>query len=182
MNAIRHYTLMAALILCAIVLGETPPLKTLDQFLRQQDPWPLAVTGGLTVAGLFIMMGGIVKMLMDQDESISHEDVEDVERSVRMAAIPVTWRASSYRVWGRTAGKQGADQFRLHELKQAWRTGAIWHEPLWRRRGTIAVGALMMIGGLLGVFVVVGPPWVKALMGGALIYIFVRLGRGLWTE
>lgn len=34
--------------------------------------------------------------------------------------------AASYRVWGRATGREGSDEFTLHEMKQAWRSGA-WY-------------------------------------------------------
>ena len=40
------------------------------------------------------------------------------------------------------------------------------------------VGALLSTIGILGVFVVVGPPWLKVLMGGALLYSLGRLALG----
>ena len=51
---------------------------------------------------------------MAQDQTLTHEDAEDVERSERLAA----WRATSYRVWGR------ATEFTFREKKQAWQHGA----------------------------------------------------------
>ena len=64
------------------------------------------------------MMGGILDLLMAQDQTLTHEDAEDVERSERLAARPVAWRATSYRVWGR------ATEFTFREMKQAWQHGA----------------------------------------------------------
>lgn len=55
---------------------------------------------------------------MAQDQTLTHEDAEDVERSERLAARPVAWRATSYRVWGR------ATEFTFREMKQAWQHGA----------------------------------------------------------
>jgi hypothetical protein len=126
------------------------------------------------------MMGGILKLLMDQDESLSRADVEDVERSVRMAARPVAWRASSYRVRGRAAGRQGSEQFSFRELKQAWKSGAVWREAIWKRRFITSIGALMLTIGLFGSFVVMGPPWIKVLMGSLLLYALSRITWGLW--
>jgi hypothetical protein len=117
---------------------------------------------------------------MDQDESLSHVEVEDVDRSVRMAARPGTWRASSYRAWGRAKGRRGSEQFTFGELKQAWKSGVVWRHSVWKRRFVTCIGALMMTAGLLSSFVVIGPPWMKVLMGSLLLYVLSRMSWGLW--
>ena len=75
---------------------------------------------------------------------------------------------------------QGSESFRFQELKAAWRTGAVWHDPVWRRRLVTTVGALMLVMGLFGLFVVIGPPWLKVLMSSALFYALARLTWGIW--
>lgn len=169
-----------ALVFIAAVLAEVPPMRTIAGWIQERE-WPLVLlTGGVGTLGFTLMMGGIIKLLMDQDESLSHTEVEDVERSVRMAAQPAAWRASSYRVWGRAKGRRGSEQFTFGELKQAWRSGAVWHESVWRRRLLTSIGALMMTVGLFGSFVVMGPPWLKVLMGSVLLYALSRISLGLW--
>lgn len=169
-----------ALVFVAAILAELPSMPALSAWIQQRE-WPLLMaTGSLGVIGFTLMMGGILKLLMDRDESLSHDEVENVERSVRMAARPVTWRASSYRVWGRTAARQGSERFSFRELKQAWKSGAVWHEALWKRRFITSIGALMLTVGLFGSFVVMGPPWIKVLMSGLLLYTLSRITWGLW--
>ncbi|MGH7207002.1 MAG: hypothetical protein ACREI2_12430 [Nitrospiraceae bacterium] len=60
-------------------------------------------------------------------------------------------------------------------MKAAWKSGAVWRDSVWTRRLITTVGALMMAVGLFGFFVVIGPPWIKVLMGGALLYALVRM-------
>lgn len=169
-----------ALVFVAAVLAELPPMPAVVVWIQQHE-WPLMVAAGsIGVVGFTLMMGGILKLLMDQDESLSHADVEDVERNVRMAPRSVTWRASSYRFWGRTAGEQGSEQFSFRELKQAWKSGAVWHDRVGKRRLITSIGALMMTVGLFGSFVVMGPPWIKVLIGSLLLYAMGMISWGLW--
>lgn len=169
-----------AVVFIAAVLAELPPMRAIAGWIQERE-WPLLLlTGSVGTVGFTLMMGGIIKLLMDQDESLSHTEVEDVERSVRMAAQSAAWRASSYRVWGRTKGRRGSEQFTFGELKQAWRSGAVWHETVWRRRFVTTVGALMLVVGLFGSFVVLGPPWLKILMASLLLYALSRISWGLW--
>ncbi|HET8721877.1 MAG TPA: hypothetical protein VFM24_07605 [Nitrospira sp.] len=169
-----------AVVFIAAVFAELPPINALCSWIQARE-WPLVLTiGGIGVVGFTLMMGGIIKLLMEQDESLSHAEAEDVERSVRMSAQPVTWRATSYRVWGRTAGRRGSEQFSFRELKQAWKSGAVWQDAVWKRRLITSIGALMMMVGLFGSFVVMGPPWIKILMTGVILYAFSRITWGLW--
>lgn len=180
MNRLLHMAVLLALVFVAAVLAELPPMPALAAWIQKRE-WSLMIaTGSVGVLGFTLMMGGILKLLMDQDESLSHADVEDVERSVRMAARPVAWRASSYRILGKAAGRQGAESFKLQELKAAWKSGAVWHIPVWRRRLITTIGALMLFIGLFGLIVVVGPASLKVLFGGALLYALVRLTWGFW--
>lgn len=169
-----------ALVFVAAVLAELPPVKAAAAWIQERE-WPLIIaTGSIGVLGFTLMMGGILKLLMDQDESLSHADVEDVERSVRMAARPVTWRASSYKILGQAAGRGGSESFQLAGLKTAWKSGAVWHDPVWKRRFITSIGALMLTVGLFGSFVVMGPPWIKVLIGCLLLYALGMISRGLW--
>ncbi|MEK6617231.1 MAG: hypothetical protein AABY90_00895 [Nitrospirota bacterium] len=180
MNRLLHIAGLLALVFVAAVLAELPPMPALAVWIQEREWYLMLGVGGVGVVGFTLMMGGILKLLMDQDESLSHADVEDVERSVRLAARPVAWRASSYRILGKAVGRQGSESFKLNDLKAAWRTRAVWHDPVWRRRLITTVGALMLMVGLVGFFVVIGPPWIKVLMGGALLYVSVRLTWGFW--
>ena len=125
-------------------------------------------------------MGGILDLIMAQDRTLGHEEAEEVERSVRLAARPVAWRATSYRVWGQATGRQGADQFTMRELKQAWRNGAWRRETVWRRRYLTALGALLMTIGLFGLGFTLSPPPIKVLTGGALLYAMGMISWGFW--
>jgi hypothetical protein len=180
MKKLLQIAIGLAVVFVAAVLAELPPMPAIAAWIQERE-WPLMLaTGSVGVIGFTLMIGGILKLLMDKDESLSHADVEDVERSVRMAARPVTWRASSYRVWGRTGGQQGSEQFSFRALKQALKSGAVWHDSVWKRRFITSVGALMFTVGLLGSFVVMGPPWVKVLLGSLLLYAMGMISWGLW--
>lgn len=180
MKKLLQIPLALALVFMAALIAELPPMKGLWAWIHARE-WPLILTtGGIGIVGFAFMMGGIMKLLLDQDESLSRTDVEDVERSVRMAARPVTWRASSYRVWGHAVGLRGSERFTFAEMKQAWRSGAVWRESVWKRRLITSIGALMLTVGLFGSFLVVGPPWMKILMGSLLLYVLSRLSWGLW--
>jgi hypothetical protein len=175
---VRDTAVVIGLLLAAIVLAEAPPFAAAAAWIDARERPLLIAIGAILLLGCALFFGGILKLLIDRGEPLSHADVEDVERSVRMAAQPVAWRASTYRVIGSAAGRQGAESFNLRELKAALRAGAVWRDPEWRRRAVVVAGALLLVIGIFGGGVVVGPPWLKMLLAGALGYAFGRLGWG----
>ncbi len=177
---IKMLSMAFAAIFAGAVISEIPPLpEWLALVDAHRTPW-LAITGASALLGFVLMMGGILDLVIAQDHRLGHEGAEEVERSVRLAARPVARRAASYRVWGRATGRQGAEQFTLREMKQAWQSGAWRRETVWRRRYLTALGALLMTIGLFGLGFTLSPPPIKVLTGGALLYAMGMIGRGLW--
>jgi len=180
LQRIKTFLIAFAAIVAGTVISAIPPLPEWFALVdANRTPWLIA-TGGAAALGLLLMMGGILDLLMAQDRMLTHEGAEDVERSVRLAARPVAWRATSYRIWGRATGREGSEQCSLREMKQAWRSGGWFRETVWRRRYVTAVGALLMTIGILGVAFTVFPPPIKVLTGGTLLYVIGMLGWGLW--
>lgn len=180
MQWIKMLLLAFTAIFVGAVVSAIPPLPGWFELVdANQTPWLIA-TGGSAVLGFVLMMGGILDLIMAQDRTLGHEGAEDVERSVRMAARPVAWRATSYRVWGHATGREGSDAFTFRAMKQAWLSGAWCRETVWRRRYATAFGALLMAIGLFGLGFTLSPPPVKVLAGGALLYALSMIGWGLW--
>ncbi len=64
------------------------------------------------------------------------------------------------------------------EIKAAWRARAWRSNARWRRVFVTSAGALLFTFGLFSLFLVVGPAWVKVLVGGAMTYAAVMLVQG----
>ncbi|RPH78029.1 MAG: hypothetical protein EHM80_11215 [Nitrospiraceae bacterium] len=180
MQWIKMLGLAFAAIVVGAVISEIPPFpgwfKMVDAY---QTPW-LVATGSSAVLGFALMMGGILDLIMAQDRTLTHQGAEDVERSVRLAAQPVAWRTTSYRVWGRATGREGSDEFTFREMKQAWRRGAWYRETVWRRRFITATGAALLTIGLFGIAFTLGPSPIKAIIGAVMLYACAMLARGFW--
>ena len=180
MQWITMLVLAFASIFVGAAISEIPPFPGWFEMVdANQAPW-LVATGSAAILGFVLMMGGTLALLMDQDESLSHDEVEDVERSVRMSARPVAWRATSFRVSDRAAGRQGSEQFSFREMKQAWRNGTWRREWIWQRRFITAIGASLLAIGIFGIVFTLGLPPIKAIAGAALLYSCVMLVRGFW--
>jgi hypothetical protein len=178
MRGLLNAAAMAGIVVAAIVLGALPPVAALSAWMEAHRFHLLVGVGALLVVGFTLFFGSILKLLMDRGETLDHSQARDVERSVRLDARPVVSRATKYRGAGAAAGRSGAESFSLRELKTAWRSGQIWRDAEWRRRGVTVLGALLLVVGGLGVGIVIGPPWVKVLLAGMLLYAFARLAGG----
>jgi hypothetical protein len=168
------------LVFMTAVIAELPPVKDLVGLITRHQEGLLVTVVAILSLGFLIFMGGILSLLMAQGEPMGRADVEDQARSVHMASRPAAWRASAYRFRGKSAGRQGSDAFSFRELKDAWRRGLVWRDPSWRRRLVIVAGGLSMAFGLLGLFVAIGPPWLKVLVGAAMLYALARITWGFW--
>ena len=182
MKNLLGWAKMFGLVLLAIILAEAfKPLKALEQLVKQHESVLLAGTIGMAVLGFVIFMGSILTLIMNQGEPMSHREVEDSSRRIRdQAAWPYTWRASAYRVFGKTAGRQADDEFSFHEMKEAWHTGAWLRNSEWRRRFITTAGGLLLVFGIFGIIFVVGPAWIKLFAGGAALYALGRTAWGFW--
>jgi hypothetical protein len=180
MQWIKMLAFAFAAIFAGAIISEIPPFPEWFAMVdAHQTPW-LVTTGGFAVLGFVLMMGGILDLIMAQDRTLSHKDAEDVERSVRLAAQPVAWRATSYRVFGHATGREGSDTFTFREMKRAWQSGAWCRETVWRRRFITATGAALLAIGLFGIAFTLGHPPIKAIVGAALAYACVMLAHGFW--
>ncbi len=179
-QTLKTVAMAFAAIFAGAVVSAIPPLPAwFDAVDAHQGQW-MVILGGAALLGLLLMMGGILRLIIDRGTPLSHEQAEDVERSVRMAAQPVTWRTTAYKVLGTAQGRAAYDEFSFRAMKEAWKNGAWRIDPVWRRRYLTALGAALMAVGLFGGSFVLGAPPVKVLTGGALLYATVMISRGFW--
>lgn len=179
MQWIKMLGVAFAAIVVGAVIGEIPPFPGWFKMVDANQTLWLLATGGSAVLGFALMMGGILDLIMAQDRTLSHKGAEDVERSVRLAAQPVAWRATSYRVWGRATGREGSDEFTLGAMKQAWRSGAWRRETVWRRRFITATGAALLAIGIFGIAFTLGAPPIKVIVSAAMLFACAMFARGL---
>ena len=120
-------------------------------------------------------MGSIVlRIFAGATEPMSHREVEDLSRSVRLEARPVFARVTRYRFRGQSAGASVSEKFTLREAKDAWRRRAWWTSARWRSNFVVMVGVMLLAVGLFSTFIVIGPNAVKLLCAAALTYAAVR--------
>jgi hypothetical protein len=185
--AFARWVMRIAVVLAAIfvagVIGElAPPLKALEAWMTDERVPLMYVTGGVAMLGVLVMLGGIMAVIKARGDArrLDHTGVENVARSVHEAQrAPRFWRTSTYRVLGWTWGAAGDDEYSFRELKEAFASGAILREKLWRRRLVAMLGAAMIFFGVFGAAIVYTPLGLKILLAAVVLYAVVRTVWGL---
>ncbi|HXG05078.1 MAG TPA: DUF3592 domain-containing protein, partial [Candidatus Binatia bacterium] len=163
------FAVMLGLFFVASILGEAiPALKDLERLTERHQPLLLAVAAGMAAMGFVLFMGSIFyRIFGGAGEPLTHAEVEDLQRSVRLEAQPVAGRVAMYRFRGRSAGASFSDAFTLREAKQAWRQRAWRASPRWRANFVVLAGAALFVTGMFGIVIVLGPAGIKLLFGAA---------------
>jgi hypothetical protein len=168
-----------ALFVAAVAAELVPELRAAEAWMEARRDELLMVTIGASLAGIFLLVGAVIVMLMEGGEPMDHTGVENQQRSMRDArALPHASRASSYRLFGKGAGASAHDEFSLAELKRALASGAALRDPVWRRRTCAAAGGLLIFLGVFGLMIVVAPLALKLLLAAVVLY---ALGRIAWA-
>lgn len=163
----------------AAVLTAVPGVDRVEKYLEVHQRMLLLITGGVAFLGFVVFMGAILDLLIVSGQPMSHAEVED-QAARGQVWRPSAWKASRYRIRGRTAGVQAHGEFRLTDLKAAWRSGAVWRDATWRRNLAVTAGALTMGLGLFAVMFVLVPLPIKLIIAAAVTYATVRLAGGFW--
>ena len=105
---------------------------------------------------------------------MSHGEVEaSIAQARAQRGLPL-WSRWFYRHAGPTLGGSFAVEAPLAAMKQAGRTGAWRHQPVWQLAYLMGLGALLMLVGLFGIGIVLGPPVIRLICAGALAYALVH--------
>jgi hypothetical protein len=180
---VRMVAVALGLVLVASVLAGVltaiPGVSRADEYIHAHQRGLLLITGGVALLGFVVFMGAILDLLIVSGQPMSHAEVEDQAARLRVWQ-PSAWKASKYRIRGRTGGTQAHTEFNLTELKAAWRNGAAWRDPPWRRNLAVTAGALTMGLGLFAILFVISPLPIKLIIAGAVGYASTRLVGGFW--
>jgi hypothetical protein len=170
---------LAAFLLVAALAQSLPPLRRLDDFFRAHQRVFLISLGAAASVGLVLVIGGAVAMVLARGVAMSREEIEELERRMMRlkAGPPMALRWAAVRVPKAAVGAEDEDVATFSEIKAAFRARAWQASPYWRRFFSMMIGALLLAIGLFGVAVVLGPPAVKLLFAGAMLYAAIRL---LW--
>ncbi len=167
--------LIAGIFLFAVLVDQITPLKQLDAYLKEHpQPW-----AGLTLGAAAVGFGLLILVWISWGQLTGRPMSEDEAREFmsRNAGTPVVNRVFRGKAAG-IATPEGVATFR--QVKDAFRTGNWLRNPRMRVFCVGTVGLLLLLLGGFGYFVVTGPPAVKVICAGALLYAFGRTAWAFW--
>jgi hypothetical protein len=156
------------LLALALVAEALPPLQALERALANNPELQqrlIVLTVGLSAAGVLLVVGTQFVVRVGDERRWSSGGASD-----RAGTAP------RRRSLGRGAGF--SDEMTFAEVKQAWRNHAWRDQPRWQRFFLMALGALTLILGQVGLWFVLGPNVVRLLMSALLGYAIVRTVDG----
>ncbi len=167
---------MLAILLAVLVIGERlQPLRDLDNYLQEHDGPRNVLIGGtlaMSVAGALLLALSQFLPGPRPRRSMSDKEAEALSPPMKYSESKVD---GSER-WGRSFGGEAS----FASTKEAWRRGAWRHDRDWRIFFSMMVGATLTLFGMFGLFIVIGSPGIKFLMGLLLVYALGRTAWGLW--
>lgn len=180
-RGVRGWLAGFALVFLAILLAEIfkGPIARFEALLARHHgavQWSLI---GATAGGLLLFVAAAI-YLGRHGVSMGPEEVEEMLRKNRETmAGPAAYRRWRYSFYGRSAGRGFAVAISFRQLKEVLRQPGWWRDPTSLSLiGAVAGGLLIVFGGL-SLFVFYGPPWLKVLIGGWMLYALVRTTWGL---
>ena len=172
-----RWATMLFLLLCAVVLGETGMVKSAVSYLDLHKASLLWIVGTALAIGVTLLVLGIVMLVASKGERLTHREAE----AVGTARPGGVWSYSEKQRFQHAAGVQADESFRITDLKEACRSGAVRHDPVWRRRLlTVVGGILTVLAGFSLAVVLVPVPFIKVVIAAAILYAVVRLGWALY--
>jgi hypothetical protein len=168
---------MLVAVLLVIGIGEAlPALQAFEALMaRNRAAW-VAATLGPAILGWVLLMAGAIRMALSRGDTMTPRQVAEMQ--ARLRRTPGTAGRSVYAVLGRATGVQGTDEASFSAVKAALRAQAWRYSARWRTLFCMMLGGMLMLVGGFGAVVVIAPPGIKLLFGGALVYALVQMTRG----
>lgn len=190
-----RWVLWAPVLLAGVVLVElVPPLRAPEVYYAANPGAKEGLLGVvllLSAAGLLLLVGAQFMVRWPRPEELTEAalgkgvrgwfsplgEVEvEAPATGPLAVRPgsAVWWRRAFRHWGRSLGRSFHVEGPIAAMKQAGRTGAWRRHPVWQIAYLMGLGALLLLVGLFGIGIVLGPPLVRLICAGALAYALVR--------
>ena len=166
--------LVLAILVLAVIAELTPPLKQLTLYLNAHPQPYKTITIVASIAGWILFAVAIGYGLWTQGRPMKDDEALGfMEQSAGSSTIHRRFR-------GRTKGREFHTEISFREIKEAWRSGEWREEPNWLPIFLGMLAVTLIAFGMFGFFIVIGPPLVKLLCAGALLYATVRTAWAFW--
>jgi hypothetical protein len=169
--------LILAILVVAVLSEYITPLHNMDAYLSAHSAVARGLrilTIGLIVLGGLLLVGTQFVVRVGDERPLTGDEVE------QQANMTTGWQRSIYRFRGKSVGSGFSDQASFHEVKGAWRRGAWLTTPRWQRLFLMMAGGFCLMFGLFGLFIVIGPPWIKLVSILAILYATLRTVWAFW--
>ncbi len=164
MQLAKNLLLALALLALAFAVELIPPVRALTDYLdRHPEPW-LTLTIAATVVGWLLFAGAVLVGILAQGRPLSAGEA----------------RAQAGFRRGAGVGREFQMTRSFSSIKDAFRSGAWRRDPDWYPIFLGLAAMPLILYGMFGIAIVLGPPLVKALCAGALLYATVMLVRSFW--
>jgi len=160
--------LLLGLLIGAILVAEIGALQALAGRIDvglEMHPWLIAIPIGLMTVGAALMLGAQFLPAPRQPTVPTNEALDG-------AAAPMVYDDEGGR-WSRSMEMEASTE----QLREAWRRRSWRNSRSWRVFFLMLSGAILVGAGLAGLFILIGPPFIKVLVVGLAGYFSVRV---LW--
>jgi hypothetical protein len=176
-RSVRGYLAGLAFVFLAILLAEIfkGPIARFEAALAprfQAVNWALI---GATAGGFLLFVGAAI-YLGRHGVSMGPEEVEEMLRRNREAAAGTAlWKRWNYSFRGRSVGRSFGVEISFRQVKELLRSSGWWRDPFQASVVAAIAGGLLVVFGGFALFILHGPPWLKVLLGGWVLYALVRM-------
>jgi hypothetical protein len=147
------------------VIAELGPVQDLCARIdagREAVPWLIAIPIVLMAAGGILMLGAQFLPAPRQQTPPDNEALD-------AAAAPMEFSETRGR-WSRSLEMEAT----VGQVREGWRRRSWRTSRKWRILFLMLAGALLVSAGLTLLFILIGPPWIKVLVGG------LAAGMAVW--
>ena len=156
------------LMIAAFAIAEIGPVRDLCARIdsaQEMDPWLIGIPIGLMVVGIILMLGA-------QFLPGPRQERPPADEALDAAAVPLEYTEERGR-WSRSMEMEAS----TGQVREAWRRRSWRYSRRWRTFFLMMLGGVLVASGITGLFILIGPPFIKVLVAGLAGYAAVRI---LW--
>ena len=167
--------LVVGIFALALIADKITVLKQFSLYLDQHPRPYTTIAILLAVAGWVVLGSAFTLGLVKKGQPMSEEEARQFSQSG-------AGRKGNFfsRFSGLAAGRSFEVDMSIRGIKDGLRSGAGWRNLSWWLVLLGLIGLSLAVYGMFGYFFVVGPPLVKLVLGGGLIYFTLRTAWSFW--
>ena len=185
LRTVAWWAMMLFLVLVArLAADHLVPLRMAESFLAMHRAAAVGGAIGVAALGLVLFIIALIELALQSGAGAAPLDRTaagpPVPKQIVCESPEFAYRRSAGRFVGKSVNLEVQDSWTVKEMKDVWHSGEWKRDPVWRRRYTAFAGAMLLVLGGFGFWVVYGPPWIVLLCGAALFYALVRIIWMFW--